>query len=256
MKKALITGGSSGIGYAFAVKLLSEGYRVVLLSRNEDALAAAIKSLRIQGFEHVSYVVADVRDPLSLRDALASFIYEPLDLVIHSAGILRVGDNPTVADRVECTSTNLQGTFNVLTVVTPLLQKSCGHIAVLCSVAGLISFPGYLAYGDSKRKQRIFCESQRNALADKGIGLIMIYPSVIRTPMITNIQQDQLPPVSLLFPWKEPTDVVKTFYRDIVNRQHESFVSFGDRVMSWVARIAPRPFLGILNMWLALKKSK
>jgi hypothetical protein len=252
MKTALITGGSSGIGYAFAVKLLRVGYHVVLLSRDEEKLQSAAKNLKRQGFENIYCVKADVRDLESLQAALSPVLFESLDLVIHSAGILRVGDKATVQSFHDCMETNMKGTQNVLEVVTPLLQKSKGRIAVLCSIAGLIDFPGYAAYGASKRAQRLLCEKARPELEWKGIGLTMIYPSTIRTPMVTDIEE-QLPPIARLIPWLEADKVVETFYRDIQKGRKESYASFADRVTYKLAMVAPKPFLFLLKVGMMLK---
>jgi NAD(P)-dependent dehydrogenase (short-subunit alcohol dehydrogenase family) len=255
MKTALITGGSSGIGLSFAVKLLREGYQVVLLSRDGQKLQSAVENLNQQGFYNVSYVKADVRDLASLQAAFSSGTFNGLDLVIHSAGILRVGDKATMQSFHDCMETNMQGTQNVLEVVTPLLQKSKGRIAVLCSIAGLINFPGYADYGASKKAQRLLCEEARHELEWKGVGLTMVYPSTIRTPMVTNIQ-DQLPPIARLIPWLEADRVVETFYTDIRKGRKESYVSFADRVTYKVAMMAPKAFLFLIKGGMKLKGLK
>lgn len=254
MKTALITGGSSGIGLSFAAKLLREGYHVVLLSRDSQKLQSATDNLKQQGLGNVSWIKADVRDIESLQFAFSQGSFESLDLVIHSAGILRVGDKATVQSFHDCMETNMQGTKNVLEAVTPLI-KSGGRIAVLCSIAGLINFPGYAAYGASKRAQRLLCEEARRELEWKGIGLTMIYPSTINTPMVTDIEKD-LPPIARLIPWLEADRVVETFYRDIQKGRKESYVSFADRVIYKVAMAAPRAFLFLLKVGMWIKGLK
>jgi len=253
--KALITGGSSGIGFAFAKKLLREGYHVVLLSRDEQNLARAVSSLKTLGLTNVSATMADVRDQASLQAAFQGI--GPVDLLVHSAGILKMchdTDSPmVVAHKLDaCLETNTVGTAQVISGALAYLRPG-SQIAVLCSVAGLVMFPGgYEAYGTSKAAQRIWCESIRGRLLRRGIRLTMVYPSIVKTPMATNLEQ--APPICRLVPWRDPDAVVETFYRDIMNGRRESYVNVSERLLAIAARIAPRTFKAIVEIgvrWLA-----
>jgi short-subunit dehydrogenase len=246
-KFALVTGATSGIGKAIVIELIQMNYHVVAIGRNEITLKALKYMFRS---EFTTTIKADVCDHETLDKIIrAQNIY--FDLVVHSAGILRIGslDNTTREDAWICMETNYHGTVNVITALRHHI-KTGGHIAVISSIGCLTVLPGgFATYASSKSAISTFCEHIRDELRLKGIHLTVVYPSIISTPMIKNIES-ALPPVYRAFGWHSAEHEAKQIISDTLRGRKTSFTTFSDRLLSMIANLAPRTFRGILTWWI------
>jgi NAD(P)-dependent dehydrogenase (short-subunit alcohol dehydrogenase family) len=153
-RKALITGGSRGIGQAIAVAFAREGADVVVTARSADALAETISLASAQGVQAAA-LEWDVQDvtvaPERLRQA--SELVGGLDTVVNNAGVLRLAPdhpNPTAeAAWDQVIDTNLKGTFFICQAAAELFRERGGGVIVnIASDAGHRGTPS--AYGASK----------------------------------------------------------------------------------------------------------
>lgn len=182
-KRVWMIGASSGIGAAAAHQLLLLGARVALSARNAEALqrAASISS-------HALVAPLDVTDHASVlhaRDAIVA-AWGGIDLVLVVAG----GYNEMRADSFDLAAANamidlnLRGVFNCLDAVLPLLIKQgAGGIGIVASVAGYGGLPKALVYGPTKAALINLAESLYIDLAPKGIGVYLINPGFVDTPL-------------------------------------------------------------------------
>ncbi|MEI6560269.1 MAG: SDR family NAD(P)-dependent oxidoreductase [Rhodospirillaceae bacterium] len=182
----LITGASSGIGAALAKLYAGPGRTLALTARNEARLEEVAARCRWLGADVLSASL-DVRD----AGALAGWIAEverqrPIDLGVANAGVaLGANGADDSAEAVRLTfATNVDGVLNtVLPLMAPMRQRRRGQIAIVSSVASFRGFPGSAAYCASKAAERLYGEGLRGDLAPFGVGVSVICPGFIRTPM-------------------------------------------------------------------------
>ncbi|GEO81455.1 SDR family NAD(P)-dependent oxidoreductase [Pararhodospirillum oryzae] len=182
----LITGASSGLGAALARAYAAPGQRLVLGARRDDPLARVADACRAQGAD-VETGIIDVGQ----RDAMAAWVThadtrQPLDLVIANAGISggTAGGTETEDHTRRMFTTNLDGVLNTVMPLIPRFQaRKAGQIALMASLAGFRGFPGAPAYCASKAAVRVWGEGLRGLLAADGVGVSVICPGFVRTPM-------------------------------------------------------------------------
>ena len=184
---ALITGGSRGIGYALAERLVDRGASVVVLARDEEGLRRAAEGLRAiaekrgSDGEHVSYLACDVTDEGRLEKKLARLFSErgAPDLVVNGAGAAHPGlfvelDSSVFRWMMEL---NYFGTVNVTRAVVPaMVARGSGHVVNVSSVAGFLGVFGYTAYGASKFAVAGFSDALRVELKPHGVKVSLVYP--------------------------------------------------------------------------------
>jgi short-subunit dehydrogenase len=191
----LITGASSGIGAALAQAYARPGIRLSLGGRDDERLAAVAEACRGAGSD-VSVAILDVCD----ANAMAAWIARedaaaPLDLAIANAGISAgTGGSGEPAEQVRrILATNCEGVVNTVLPALDLMRaRKRGQIAIVSSLAGFRGFPGAPAYCASKAMVRVWGESLRGHLAGEGIGVSVICPGYIDTPM-TRVNRFPMP---------------------------------------------------------------
>ncbi len=182
----LITGASGGIGAALALAYARPGVRLALTGRDQARLAEVAGACREAGAESRTEVL-DVRE----RARLAAWVAEvdrpaPLDLVIANAGISAGtgGGGETEAQARRIIATNFDGVLNtVLPAIACMRPRGRGQVAIMSSLAAFRGFPGAPAYCASKAAVRVWGEALRGALHDTGIGVSVICPGYVRSPM-------------------------------------------------------------------------
>ncbi len=183
-KLAWITGGSSGIGRAVALKLADRGWHVAVSARSKEKLAAV--AAERPGLIH-AYPL-DITNGHALKDAVQEIecLHGPIDLALFSAGgYVRESARGFDAKKLaELFNLNVIGTGHALeAVMGPMISRHCGHIAVVASVAGYIGLPGGGVYGATKSALITLCEALRPQLEREGVLLQVINPGFVDTPM-------------------------------------------------------------------------
>ena len=191
-KLALITGGSSGIGYALANQLVEAGGSVILLARSQEKLDEAKTSLSSQLSQPdqlIHAIPADVTDVESLSMAIedmAKTIGIP-DFIFNCAGVALPGYVEQLKLEVFKWTMDIDyhGTVNVIKLLLPhLLQRGSGHIINFSSMAGVIGTFGYSAYSGAKFAVRGFSDVIRSELKPKNIRVSIVYPPDTDTPQL------------------------------------------------------------------------
>lgn len=187
-RRAIVTGGASGLGLAIARRLLQSGARVRLWDRNARAIEQALAELQPLGRADAAEL--DITDWPAVRAAAdrAANELEALDILVNSAGV--AGDNaPTWDYPVEewhrVLDINLNGTFYACKAVVPHLRRNgWGRIANVASVAGKEGNPNAAAYAASKGGVIALTKALGKELAASDVRVNCITPAAIDTPLL------------------------------------------------------------------------
>jgi short-subunit dehydrogenase len=193
---AVITGASSGIGWALAKELAAQGCRVGLVARRRDNLAALAAEIDLAGGV-TAFAAADVADRAALNAAVGEVAGKlgPVDLLVANAGV----GAPTLLEPVNVPDIEKMFRVNVLGVVysieavlPAMLQRGTGHLAAVSSMAAYKGLPGESAYSASKAAVNTYMEGLRIQLRDRGIAVTTICPGFVKTPM-TEVNEFHMP---------------------------------------------------------------
>lgn len=197
---ALVTGGGSGIGREVCLILAQRGARVLVADIDLEAAKATADTL--EGSPRHQALHIDVGCPESVRtafDNIQSHSDEPLSIVVNCAGILPpptsfVDLNVEEFDRVM--RVNLRGTFLVMQAAAQRMQRdkvTDGSIVNMSSTLARTSQPGEVAYSASKAAVTALTRTAAVELANSGIRVTAVAPSMTRTPMVANsFSEDRL----------------------------------------------------------------
>ena len=191
---ALITGSSSGLGYAIAQGLARAGARIVLNGRDPARLAAAAATLRAEGadVEVAAFDVADAAATTAGIDA-AQAAHGPLDIVVNNAGVNRRQPLDAFSDGEwrALLAVNLDGPFHVARAVLPGMKaRGRGKVINICSLASEIGRPNIVPYAASKGAIRMFTRALAVELAPFGIQVNGIAPGFFATAMNAALTAD------------------------------------------------------------------
>ena len=182
----LITGASSGLGAALAEAYAAPGVHLTLGGRDATRLEATAQRCRAAGAEVISEAIDVVDARTTARWVEAADESRALDLVIANAGISAggrtTGENAEQVRRIF--AVNVDGLINtVLPAISPMVRRRRGQIALMASLAGYRGLPGAPAYCASKAAVKVFGEALRGELASEGVGVSVICPGYVDTPM-------------------------------------------------------------------------
>jgi NADP-dependent 3-hydroxy acid dehydrogenase YdfG len=184
-RRCWIVGASTGIGAALADALVAKGARVALSARR----AGPLKEMAARcGKGRALALPLDIIDAPALEEATAAIVkaWGGLDLVVFMAGEyrpMRAWDLQLDVART-MVEVNLMGYFNGLAAVVPqMLAQGSGTIALVSSVAGYRGLPKSLVYGPTKAAVINLAEALYLDLQPKGIGVCVVNPGFVRTPM-------------------------------------------------------------------------
>lgn len=188
MKRAIITGASSGIGLELARELARRGYALALLARRRELLDQLAAELTATGAT-VAAIPCDVTDVEAVRAAVRegeAQLGGPFDLAVANAGV----GIPThaakfnVAEAEQVIRVNVLGMMYLFDAVIPsMIERRSGRFAGVASVAGLRGLPSASVYSCSKAAMQSFLEASRVELAPYGVGVTTVNPGFVVTPM-------------------------------------------------------------------------
>jgi NAD(P)-dependent dehydrogenase (short-subunit alcohol dehydrogenase family) len=193
-KRALITGASSGIGRATAVRFAKEGARLVISGRDRHALEETERQTA-GGRGSVNVVTADLLDQEQTQRLAEEAVgaLEGLDILVNAAGTIGTGtvQETSLEAWDEMMEINLRSIFRLVRSVLPALLQSRGNIVSVSSVTGLRSFPGLVAYCVSKAGLDQFTRCAALELASKGVRVNAVNPGVVVTNLHRRAGMDE-----------------------------------------------------------------
>lgn len=187
-KNIVITGASSGVGRALAIDFAKKSQNLFLGARNLENLEQT-KNLckNINDKINIYIKILDVKNEIDCKNWIDEIEKDfAIDLVIANAGI-SAGTAGGAEDYLQIKNifdTNLYGVINIIQPVIPYMQtRKSGQIAIISSLASFVSLPSCPSYSASKSAVRIYGEALYNSLYEDNIGVNIICPGYIKTPM-------------------------------------------------------------------------
>ena len=183
-----ITGASSGIGQALALKFYQSGHRLALAARRIEEVKSWASRMNISAnsYEIYSADVADTDSIVAAGHACIASQGVP-DVVIANAGISIGMDSAVRADLGVMARTFATNNIGVAATFHPfidaMVQRGSGALVGIGSVAGIRGLPGHGAYCASKAAVIAYCESLRGELKTSGVKVVTICPGYIDTPL-------------------------------------------------------------------------
>lgn len=226
-KVVVITGASSGIGEATAMRLAASGVRLVLGARGADRLAAMTQAIKAAGGEAV-HLAMDVKRQQDVDKlvALARAHYGQVDVLVSNAGIGPISplDDLRVSDWEDMVDINIKGVLYGIAAALPVFRKQgFGHFVNIASTAAHRIVPNMAVYAATKIAVRAISEGLRQEAGDK-LRVTVICPGFTRTnfadsmtdpavkaQMVASMDKMAMPPDAIAraiaFAIEQPADV-------------------------------------------------
>jgi NAD(P)-dependent dehydrogenase (short-subunit alcohol dehydrogenase family) len=183
-KVAFVTGASSGIGRACAIKFATAGARVACVGRDESGLQRIKKEIQSVGAEPLE-LRADLSIVSEADQAVLRTVenFGGIDVLVNAAGHISSGtiENTTLKVWDDMLNVNVRAVFNLIQTALPSIIERQGNIVNISSVTGLRSFPGVLAYCVSKAALDQLTRCAALELAAKGVRVNAVNPGVVVT---------------------------------------------------------------------------
>ena len=197
---ALVTGASSGLGRALALRLAGSGMRVALVARRRDALDALAAEIARGGGDACAFPcdVESASDVAAATDAVLAR-YGAVDLLINNAGYghHRPFLSWDLEDMERVMRVNYVGALRFTKALLPgMVERRRGSLVFVASVAGKIATPDESAYSASKFAMIGLAQSLSLEVEDAGVHVLVVCPGVIRTPFFDAEALSRMPPVS------------------------------------------------------------
>jgi short-subunit dehydrogenase len=241
MAIALVTGGTSGIGAAFARALAARGDGLVLVARDSERLGATAAELRERHGVAVEVIVADLSDADQVARVAARLTSteEPVDLLVNNAGF-GVKARLTDADLTPhdyAIDVMIRAVLHLGGAAGRAMRgRGGGHIVNVSSTAGYVAQGNYSAI---KAWVTTYSESLAVELRGTGVGVTALCPGWVRTEFHSraDLRTSSIPPRL----WLDADDMVREALRDVAAGKVISIPSRRYAVLITLARLAPRP---------------
>ena len=265
-RRVLITGAASGIGRATAIRAGAGGAALILTDINAVGLAAVADELKAAGADIVHAAPADLTD-LAAVQRFGADVHDrggSVDVVMNIAGVSAWGS----VDRLEhrqwraMIEVNLMGPIHVIeTFVPPMIEAGRGGWLVnVSSAAGLIGLPWHAAYSASKFGLRGVSEVLRFDLRQHGIGVSLVCPGGVATPLADTVEiagMDTESPVFRRFHDRfvkravSPETAAKAILTGMAAKRYYVYTSGDIRAIHVAERVAPPVYRLVMRIFNA-----
>ncbi len=197
---ALVTGASSGIGRALALRLAREGMRVALVARRRKDLEALAAEISREGGDAYAFP-CDVENVSEVAATACAAVerFGAVDLLVNNAGYghHRAFLDWDLDDMERVMRVNYFGTLRFTKALLPgMVERGRGSLVFVASVAGKIATPDETAYCASKFAMIGLAQSLSLEVEDAGVHVLVVCPGVIRTPFFDEEALSRMPSVS------------------------------------------------------------
>ncbi|YCI06852.1 SDR family oxidoreductase (plasmid) [Ensifer sp. D2-11] len=191
-KIALVTGASSGIGAATALKLAAAGAKVGIAARRADKLQELKEEIEAKGGEAI-VLEMDVVEPASIEAGVKKLVdaYGSIDILVNNAGLMPLSDIDQfkVDEWHRMVDVNVKGLLNTTAAVLPqMIKQRSGHIFNMSSIAGRKVFKGLSVYCATKHAVTAFSDGLRMEVGQKhNIRVTCVQPGAVATELYDHI---------------------------------------------------------------------
>jgi NADP-dependent 3-hydroxy acid dehydrogenase YdfG len=192
---AVVSGASRGIGLATSRALAAAGYRVAMLARSADTLAAEARAIGDRALP----LVCDATDDRAV-DAMLSRVNDAFGgaptVLVNNAGFFSLAavDSTTVADFRAAIDVNLVAPFRLVRALLPAMRaRRSGHVVTIGSIADHVAFPENAGYAASKFGVRALHEVLRAETRGSGVRATLISPAAVDTSLWDPVNPDERP---------------------------------------------------------------
>jgi len=185
MKKALVTGATSGLGKYITIQLSKKKIKVIGIARNKKRLEALKKTI---GNKYFDYVVFDLRKIAEIKKISKIILQKEnfIDILINNAGLYKQSNlqNTDISEINDLIDTNLKAPIILTKIFSDFMKKKKkGYIINISSIAGKIPINNSSVYCSTKFGLSGFGSALNKELKDKGIKVCTIFPGGINTPL-------------------------------------------------------------------------
>lgn len=212
---AIITGGTSGIGKAIALKFAEHGAKVVIFGTNADrGLEVVNEILQLTGLDTATFYAVDVAKAQSVEKAIKNVLetHGRVDILINNAGITRDQLLMKMSEEEwdQVLDTNLKSCYHTChAIVRPMIKARKGKIINISSVVALMGNPGQVNYAASKAGMIGFTKALAKEIAARGICVNCIAPGFVVSGMTDVLTQEQKDAILAKIPMGRMGEVVE-----------------------------------------------
>ena len=186
----IITGASSGIGKATAIKFSQEGHPLLLLARRLDRIEAL-------NLPNTICAKVDVTDLNSIEAAIktAQAQYGPADCIVNNAGVMLLGriQEQAASEWQQMLDVNVMGVLNGIKAVLPeMMENKSGTVINISSIAGRKTFPEHAAYCATKFAVHALTENIREECSASNVRFVTIAPGVVETELLSHTTNNDI----------------------------------------------------------------
>ncbi len=201
-KRALVTGGSKGIGAEAAVVLAQAGADVAVVGRDRGGLQATAEQIIATGRKCI-VIEADMRTAEGPQQAAEAALvaFGTVDILVNNAGIARIAPilGSPLADWEETIAVNLRAPYLLAQALAPnMIAQGSGKIINVSSQAGVVAIEGHAAYAASKGGLNMLTKVMALEWGAHNIQVNAVAPTVILTPMGTRVWGDPVKAAPML----------------------------------------------------------
>ncbi|WP_417426936.1 SDR family NAD(P)-dependent oxidoreductase [Hoeflea sp.] len=247
-KRALVTGGSAGLGAAMAYQLAASGFEVLSLDRQKGAIQTPDA-----GEGTISHLDCDLSSRTELDRILPELIKRgPFDLVVLNAGISATGrfEKIDLATHLNVLRVNTEAPM----VITARLLEEGGFtpgaaLLLVSSLSYFTGYPGAASYAASKDALAIYASSVRKAAKARGVSITVAFPG----PLRTDHAERHAPQGADASKRMVPDLAARLILADALSRRKNSIPGAPNRAFALIGRIAPKPVTALMRRLIYLR---
>lgn len=240
-KRALVTGGSAGLGLALVRQLVAKGYDVLSLDRDEPVTDEAAREAAVR---HLS---CNLSDRAQLDQALGELVAAgPFDVVVLNAGINATGrfESINLSSHLDVLRVNAEAP---MIIAARLLEagalKSGGAIGFISSLSHFTGYPGAASYAASKDALAVFAASIRKVAKARNATVTVAFPG----PLQTAHAQKHAPKGADASKRMDPSEAAQLILADLVAGRKSSIPGRANRAAALAGRLAPKPLTALMR---------